>query len=166
MPGKDGRKQVDPRWRRTQQCCVLGCARGGTARFPFAISLTLTAGATLLYLYTFVGDRPTPLFDFVKRLELDTLDTRFRYRPAFYTHPDSRIVIVDIDQRSQELLGRWPFPRVEFAHMLDALHDDGAAVAGFDITFSKPDEASAPISELQRRLARTAKARRAARSTA
>ncbi len=62
-------------------------------------------------------------------------------------------MIVDIDQRSQELLGRWPFPRVEFAHMLDALHDDGAAVAGFDVTFSKPDEASAPISELQRRLA-------------
>ena len=122
-------------------------------KVPFVISLTITTAATFLYLYTFVGDRPTPLFEFVKRLELDALDTRFRYRPASYSHPDPRIVIVDIDQRSQEVLGRWPFPRAEFARALDALHDDGAAVVGFDITFSKPDEASAPILELKRRLA-------------
>jgi adenylate cyclase len=122
-------------------------------KIPFVISLTITIGATFLYLYTFVGDRPTPLFEFVKRLELDALDTRFRYRPASYSHPDQRIIIVDIDQRSQEVLGRWPFPRAEFARALDALHDDGAAVVGFDVTFSKPDEASAPILELKRRLA-------------
>ncbi len=122
-------------------------------RIPFAISVTITAAAMALYLYTFVGDRPTPLFDFVKRIELNTLDTRFRMRPLSYAHPDPRIVIVDIDQRSQEVLGRWPFPRAAFARMLDALHEDGAAVAGFDITFSKPDEASALIVELQNRLA-------------
>jgi len=121
-------------------------------KVSFAISLTITVAASLLYLYTFVGDRPTPIFEFVKRLELNALDTRFRYRPASYSHPDSRIVIVDIDQRAQEVLGRWPFPRVEFAKMLDALRADGAAVVGFDVAFSKPDQAAAPILELQRSL--------------
>jgi len=84
-------------------------------------------------------EKRTPLLEFVERLELDTLDTRFRYRPRGATRPDPRIVIVDIDQHSQEVLGRWPFPRTYFAKMLDALHNDGAKVVGSDITFSKPE---------------------------
>src|ERR1700680_3276427 len=119
-------------------------------RVPFAISLSITLAASSLYLYTFVGERPTTAFDFVKRLELNALDTRFRLRPVSYSHPDPRIVIVDIDQRSQEVLGRWPFSRTHFAHMLDALREDGAKDAAFDLTFSKPDETAAPIRELRR----------------
>ena len=153
MPGQTSQTQSEASLGGRGQKALRSWLRAWWNRkIPFAISLTLTAAASLLYLYTFVGDRPTPLFDFVKRLELDALDTRFRYRPASYTRADPRIVIVDIDQRSQEVLGRWPFPRIAFAHMLDALHDDGAAVVGFDITFSKPDDAAAPIQELRRRL--------------
>ena len=118
-------------------------------RVPFAISLGLTVFALFIYSYTFIGDRPTAVFSFINRLELDALDLRFRIRPDIYKHPDPRIVIVDIDQRSQEILGRWPFSRTHFAHMLDALREDGAKVAAFDITFSKPDETSAPIRELR-----------------
>jgi adenylate cyclase len=118
-------------------------------RVPFAISLGLTVFALFIYSYTFIGDRPSPLFSFINRLELDALDLRFRLRPDSYKNPDPRIVIVDIDQRSQEVLGRWPFSRTYFAKMLDALHEDGAKVAAFDITFSKPDETSAPIRELR-----------------
>jgi len=122
-------------------------------RVPLAISLGLTVGALGIYLAAFIGERPTPAFDFIHRLELDALDTRFRLRPARDTHPDPRIVIVDIDQRSQEVLGRWPFSRAEFAHMLDALREDGAAVVSFDLTFSQPDESSAPIRELASQVA-------------
>jgi len=122
-------------------------------RVPLGISLALTLGALGIYLGAFVGERPTPTFDFIHRLELDALDTRFRLRPARDTHPDPRIVIVDIDQKSQEVLGRWPFSRSEFAQMLDALREDGAAVVGFDITFSEPDETSAPIRELAQQIA-------------
>src|ERR1700676_2589812 len=118
-------------------------------RVPFAISVGLTAFALFIYSYTFVGDRPTALFSFINRLELDALDLRFRVRPDRYKHPDPRIVIVDIDQRAQEILGRWPFSRTHFAHLLDALREDGAKVAAFDITFSKPDETAAPIRELR-----------------
>src|SRR5260221_9524682 len=116
-------------------------------RVPFAISLGLTAFALFIYSYTFIGDRPTAVFSFINRLELNALDLRFRIRPERYKHPDPRIIIVDIDQRTQEILGRWPFTRTHFAKMLDALREDGAKVAAFDITFSKPDETAAPIRE-------------------
>jgi adenylate cyclase len=118
-------------------------------RVPFAISLCLTVFALSIYTYTFIGDRPTAVFSFINRLELNALDLRFRLRPERYTHPDPRIIIVDIDQRSQEVLGRWPFSRTNFARLLDVLREDGAKVAAFDITFSKPDETAAPIRELR-----------------
>jgi len=117
-------------------------------RVSFLLSLSITIFALFIYVFTFVGERPTPIFEFIQRLELATLDTRFRYRPQRYLHPDSRIVVIDIDQRAQEVLGRWPFSRTNFAKTLDVLHDDGAKVVGFDITFSKPDQSAAPIRAL------------------
>ncbi len=117
-------------------------------RVSFLLSLSITIFALFLYVFTFVGERPTPIFEFIQRLELATLDTRFRYRPQRYSHPDPRIVVIDIDQRAQEVLGRWPFSRTNFARTLDVLHDDGAKVVGFDITFSKPDQSAVPIRAL------------------
>lgn len=118
----------------------------------FLLSLGITVSALVLYVVTFLGERPTPIFEFLQRLELNALDTRFRYRLQSYTPIDPRIVIVDIDQRSQEVLGRWPFSRTHFARMLDALREDGAKVAAFDITFSKPDQTAAPVRALWQRL--------------
>ncbi len=129
-------------------------------RISFLLSLSITFFALLLYVLTFVGERPTPIFEFVQRLELATLDTRFRYRPQRFSHPDPRIVVIDIDQRAQEVLGRWPFSRAYFAKALDALHDDGAKVVGFDITFSKPevDRSTAALRELAAKLEERKKA--------
>jgi hypothetical protein len=124
-------------------------------KVSFAISLVVTLVALAIYLTTFVGERPMPLFDFVNRLELSSLDTRFQLRGQ--TPTDRRIVIVDIDQRSQEVLGHWPFPRVYFAQMLDALREDGARVAAFDITFSKPDQSVLPLQDLSADLAQQRK---------
>jgi len=128
-------------------------------RVSFFISLGITFIALAIYFFTFLGDRNTPLFDFLKRFEYNTLDTRFRYRPARYTPPDSRIVIVSVDQRSQEVLGKWPFPRKYFGQMLDALRGDGARVAAFDITFDKPDQTAAPVRALWAKLNKEKKAR-------
>lgn len=117
-------------------------------RVSFLLSLSITLFSLLLYLLTFVGERPTPIFEFVQRLELATLDMRFQYRPHRFLHPDSRIVVIDIDQRAQEVLGRWPFSRTNFARLLDLLHEDDARVAAFDITFSKSDQTAAPVRAL------------------
>jgi len=48
-------------------------------RVSFLLSLSITIFALFLYVFTFVGERPTPIFEFIQRLELATLDTRFRY---------------------------------------------------------------------------------------
>jgi adenylate cyclase len=114
-------------------------------RVSFLLSLSITLCALSVYYLVFLQEKRTPLSELALRMELDTLDTRFRYRPARFAHPDSRIVIVDIDQRAQEVLGRWPFSRGYFAKLLDVLHEDGAAVAAFDVTFSKPDQTAAPL---------------------
>jgi adenylate cyclase len=121
-------------------------------RVSFLISLGITFASLILYFFTFLKEDTTPILEFFKRFEYNTLDTRFRYRSAKITPPDKRIVIVAIDQRSQEVLGKWPFSRKYFAEMLDALHDDGAKVVAFDVTFDKPDTTSAPVRALWAKL--------------
>ena len=121
-------------------------------RVSFVLSLCITIAALTVYYLVFLQEKRSPISELAQRLELDTLDTRFRYRPQRFTSPDPRIVIVDIDQRAQEVLGRWPFSRAYFAKMLDVLHDDGARVAAFDITFSKPDQNAEPVRALAEEL--------------
>src|SRR5271169_4560580 len=120
-------------------------------RGSFAISLLVTLFALATYYVTFIGERPMPLSDFVYRMEWSSLDTRFQFRGR--TRTDPRIIIVDVDQESQEQLGRWPFPRIHFAHLLDALREDGARVVAFDMTFSKPDQTVLPLQDLSGDLA-------------
>src|SRR5215470_14258820 len=117
-------------------------------RVSFLLSLCIAAFAFGVYYFVFLQEKETPLSELAQRLELDTLDTRFRYRPPRFMHPDPRIVIVDIDQKAQEALGRWPFSRTYFAKLLDVLHQDQAAAAAFDVTFSKPDQTAAPLRSL------------------
>jgi adenylate cyclase len=117
-------------------------------RVSFILSLCITIASLSVYYLVFLQEKRTPISELAERLELDTLDTRFRYRPLRFSSPDSRIVIVDIDQKAQEVLGRWPFSRAYFAKLLDVLHEDGAKVAAFDVTFSKPDQSAAPVRAL------------------
>ena len=77
------------------------------------------------------------------------------------TKPDPAIVIVAIDEKSEDVLGRWPFPRTVFADTLDFLHDAKTRVVAFDINFPEPDENSAL--ETLRHLKKTYQSRRKAR---
>ena len=115
-----------------------------------AISLGIMLAAVLLHIWVFVAESRHGAAGYVRQFELASLDYRFLLRGK--ASPDPRIVIVDIDQHAQEVLGRWPFPRSNFAKMLDALREDGARVAAFDVTFSKPDETGQPIRDLRARL--------------
>src|SRR5258707_13233144 len=100
-------------------------------RVTFVTSVFITFFALALYYFTFVGERSTPIFNFVQRLEYDSLDTRFRYRPRTPTPVHPRIRILAIDQHSQEVLGKWPFSRTHFANMLDVLREDAAKWSAF-----------------------------------
>jgi adenylate cyclase len=56
---------------------------------------------------------------------------------------DSRIVIVDIDERSLLEQGRWPWSRDKLALMVDRLFDQyKIKVLGFDVVFAEKDESS------------------------
>ena len=78
---------------------------------------------------------------FVQRLENYTYDLRLQW-----TMPDTvdpRIVIVDIDEKSLQQVGHWPWPRNEIARMIDVLFDQYKVEAlGFDVLFAETDETS------------------------
>src|SRR5712691_11202284 len=56
-----------------------------------------------------------------------------RFAPA--SDPDKKVVIVGIDNQSAKALGQYPLPRSFYADALQTLEKDGAAVAGFDVSF-------------------------------
>jgi adenylate cyclase len=55
---------------------------------------------------------------------------------------DNRIVIIDIDEKSLEEIGHWPWPRNIIARLVDKLSEQGVAVIGFDIVFPEAERNS------------------------
>jgi adenylate cyclase len=80
-----------------------------------------------------------------RNFEAKTLDLRFPYRLNYLKTQRQEasiedIVIVDIDNRSLEKLGRFQqWPRSHHARVIDYLRAGGAACIAFDIIFSEPD---------------------------
>ncbi|MCW8916351.1 MAG: adenylate/guanylate cyclase domain-containing protein [Magnetovibrio sp.] len=52
---------------------------------------------------------------------------------------DRMVTIIDIDERSLQEIGQWPWSRKTVAQMLVNLHNMGVGVTAFDIVFSEPD---------------------------
>ena len=77
----------------------------------------------------------------VERLDAIFYDAKIRL-----TMPqaiDSRIVIVDIDEKSLAEEGRWPWSRDRLALLMDKLFDQYAVqLVGFDVVFAEPDTSS------------------------
>jgi adenylate cyclase len=78
--------------------------------------------------------------EFFSLLELKTLDLRFRYRGKIPT--TGEVALVTIDEKSLDELGRWPWPRVRMAQLLDGLVKNDVKVVGFDVVWAEPDENS------------------------
>ncbi|MCX7628559.1 MAG: adenylate/guanylate cyclase domain-containing protein [Methylophilaceae bacterium] len=78
---------------------------------------------------------------FVDRMESLAYDLRLNVMMP--NTVDSRIVIVDIDERSLLEQGRWPWSRNKLAEMVDRLFDHyKIKVLGFDVVFAEKDESS------------------------
>jgi adenylate cyclase len=77
---------------------------------------------------------------FVASIRLMGFDTYQRLWPR--AEADYPVRIVDIDERSLEELGQWPWRRDTLAALTDALAEMGAAVVVYDIIFAEPDRLS------------------------
>ena len=54
----------------------------------------------------------------------------------------NELVMIDIDDKSLEALGRWPWPRYLHAEMISKLSSEGANIIGYNIAFVEPDNTS------------------------
>lgn len=71
------------------------------------------------------------------KLENVSLDMRFRLRGE--RPPDKDIVLVLIDDKSLQEMGRWPWPRNVQAKLVNAIAAEGAKVIGLDIIYTEPE---------------------------
>jgi adenylate cyclase len=55
---------------------------------------------------------------------------------------NDRVVVVDIDRRSLESLGHWPWPRTTVARLINAIAAAKPAVVAIDVLFAEPDARS------------------------
>ena len=76
----------------------------------------------------------------VSQARQTAFDLLQRASPRVYQ--DAPIKIIDIDERSLEQFGQWPWPRDRLAEMVDRLHAVGAVVVVFDFLFVEPDRMS------------------------
>lgn len=94
--------------------------------------------ATMLVLWLQLSAPPL-LNDFLTRLEYLVYDQRLRVMPKAERPEENKIVIVDLDERSLQAEGQYPWNRIKVGQLTEKLRDYGALVVGFDITFPEPD---------------------------
>jgi HD-GYP domain-containing protein (c-di-GMP phosphodiesterase class II) len=70
-------------------------------------------------------------------LDYGAYDTIVRAVPT--RPPDSRIVIVDVDERSLSAVGQWPWRRDLVARLISRLRELGASTIALDILFAESD---------------------------
>ena len=73
----------------------------------------------------------------VEEVRIRIFDTFQRIDPRKKT--ERPVTIVDIDEKSMEKLGQWPWPRNRIADLITELTRLGAVVIAFDVVFSEPD---------------------------
>ena len=85
----------------------------------------------------------------LERLDLLFYDLRFQIRGK--VAPPDNIVILAIDDKSIERVGRWPWDRAELARIVDLLRERGAKVVLMDIIFAESAPGDAQLGEAIRK---------------
>lgn len=101
---------------------------------PLSISLLL------VFLFSFISIlSPKPVEKGLNLLENLSYDVQVRnnHRPI---GKDSSIAIIDIDDKSLEKKGRWPWPRKILAELVAKLYKAGATIIALDLTFPEAED--------------------------
>ncbi len=102
------------------------------------LRLSLSLAIVLLSLLNALGFLN---FSYVQRLENYTYDLRLQWMMPNTQH--KRVVIVDIDEKSLQQMGHWPWSRNKLATLVDQLFDHYQIdVLGFDMVFAESDQSS------------------------
>ena len=64
------------------------------------------------------------------------LSTDLAWRLLSKSQDERRVILVDIDERSLQEIGPWPWPRSTQAKLLDQLAEQGAALQVLDVVFT------------------------------
>lgn len=104
-------------------------------RFIIFASIGIVSAILTILIYT-------QKIDFFNTIDLKLKDVRFRMRGE--VKPDKRVIVVAIDGKSINELGRWPWDRKAIALLIKNLKSYGAKTIVFDIVFS---ETSNPTSD-------------------
>lgn len=102
-------------------------------RLPVALGLLLTLLISSLQVLP-----PQGLGSLIERLDNLIYDQRFTLMPKPLVNPEHKIVVVDIDERSLQAEGQWPWDRFKLGQLVQKLEAYGVLVTGFDITFPEP----------------------------
>ncbi len=96
----------------------------------------LVGFALLIFFVFFRIWDPAPLESF--RLKV------FDYYQTLYPRPQGPlpVTIIDIDERSLQALGQWPWPRTRLAELVRRTTRLGGVAIGFDVLFAEPDRLS------------------------
>lgn len=106
----------------------------GEKLIPLSVSLFLVL---LFSIISFTN--PKPLEKWLNLLENLAYDFQVRknHKPL---GKDASVSIVDIDDKSLEAYGRWPWPRNLLADLVTKLYQAGATIVALDMTFPDVEE--------------------------
>src|SRR5262249_1693546 len=104
--------------------------------------LPLAAGAAAMaFCAVIAGLLPGPARELVHETAFDIiLAAQQRIAPARALNQP--VIVIDIDRRSLEAVGPWPWPRETIARLVETVAAREPAVIAIDILFEKPDERS------------------------
>jgi adenylate cyclase len=88
-------------------------------------------------MYFFLCRTDHPL---LSSLDFQVLNAMFRARGEIPT--SGKIAIIDVDEKSLQELGQWPWPRDRLAELVHNIHAAGARVIGLDMVFAEADRGS------------------------
>src|SRR6185436_4502699 len=110
------------------------------SQFSWSSLIRMAAGVCVVLVFL-AHEADLVNFRFIQQLELWAYDTRLRlFMPKTL---DPRVVILDIDEKSLNAEGRWPWSRNKLAQMIHELFERyHVKVVGFDVAFAEPDTSS------------------------
>jgi len=101
--------------------------------------LPIMLGLIVTLLVAWVQVAPSAgLSSLIERLDHLIYDQRFDMMPKPLKNPDNKIVVIDIDERSLQAEGQWPWDRFKVGRLIEKLQANGVIVAGFDMNFPEP----------------------------